>query len=361
MPVVITVRNGICSGACKYTCTPDGRKYGTLAGSAGRTTIILDDNILCNAADPYLHTFNVLVHEFTHSVHTYGVDAAMKKRITNSYNAARAHRTWEMSSYSMSSEGEYLAQGAAAYFNTNRGISHGNYMNEPEQFSKFTAESKHPLPAHSTRTSFKHKYVYCNGGIADYKSGTTIDITATTSVSGTAHTKAAQIIARMVKNMPSAICNSVAGQVKIGVFTKSEGMMIYPYNHYVADRAECRGICSGACKNTCTPDGRKYGTLAGSAGRTTTILDDNILCNAADPYLHTFNVLVHEFTHSVHTYGVDAAMKTRITNSYNAARAHRTWEMSSYSMSSEGEYLAQGAAAYFNTNRGISHGNYMNE
>ncbi|XP_076082716.1 uncharacterized protein LOC143053813 isoform X1 [Mytilus galloprovincialis] len=231
----------------------------------------------------------------------------------------------------------------------------------PEQFSKFTAESKHPLPAHSTRTSFKHKYVYCNGGIADYKSGTTIDITATTSVSGTAHTKAAQIIARMVKYMPSAICNSVAGQVKIGVFTKSEGMMIYPYNHYVADRAECRGICSGACKNTCTPDGRKYGTLAGSGGRTTTILDDNILCNAADPYLHTFNVLVHEFTHSVHTYGVDAAMKTRITNSYNAARAHRTWEMSSYSMSSEGEYLAQGASAYFNTNRGISHGNYMNE
>lgn len=53
----------------------------------------------------------------------------------------------------------------------------------------------------------------------------------------------------MVKNMPSAICNSVAGQVKIGVFTKSEGMMIYPYNHYVADRAECRGILTFCTRN----------------------------------------------------------------------------------------------------------------
>lgn len=63
------------------------------------------------------------------------------------------------------------------------------FYNSKEEFTRVTYYKNHPFLFHTTRTSFKHKYVYCNGGVADYRSGTAIDITATAAVSGTAHSK----------------------------------------------------------------------------------------------------------------------------------------------------------------------------
>ena len=78
------------------------------------------------------------------------------------------------------------------------------------------------------------------------------------------------------------------------------------------------GICSGACASTCTFDGRKWSVTAGSGGRTASVLDSNLLCNGADPYGHNFNVLLHEFTHTVHGYGLDSTMKTRVCCAKNS-------------------------------------------
>lgn len=64
------------------------------------------------------------------------------------------------------------------------------------------------------------------------------------------------------------------------------------------------GTCAGACSDTCTGDGRKYDSLAGLGGIRATCLDDNYMCTDADPYGHTYSVLVHEFGHTIHQYGL---------------------------------------------------------
>ena len=56
---------------------------------------------------------------------------------------------------------------------------------------------------------------------------------------------------------------------------------------------------------TCTSDGRKYDDLAGVGGVRATCVDDNFMCLATDPYYGTFSVLVHEWAHTVHQYGLD--------------------------------------------------------
>ncbi|CAC5377631.1 unnamed protein product [Mytilus coruscus] len=235
------------------------------------------------------------------------------------------------------------------------------FYSRPEEFTRVSSYSKHPPPISTKRTSFKYKYVYCNGGIATYKSGSAIPIQATTLVSAAAHDKAATIVSRMVRHMPSNICNKLASHDGVCVFTKQETLDVCPGLSAVADRPSCRGTCAGSCSNTCSSDGRKYSSLAGSGGQFATIIDDNLLCDSADPYGQTFNVLVHEFSHTIHRYAVDSAMKSRIHSAYLAAKSRRAWEPSSYAMSTEGEYFAQGATAYLNANQGVSHGNYMQE
>ena len=66
----------------------------------------------------------------------------------------------------------------------------------------------------------------------------------------------------------------------------------------------CTGTCAGACSDTCTSDGRKYDELAGLGGIRATCVDDNYMCTDDDPYGHTDNILVHEFSHTIHQYAL---------------------------------------------------------
>ncbi|XP_076091873.1 uncharacterized protein LOC143063551 [Mytilus galloprovincialis] len=230
-----------------------------------------------------------------------------------------------------------------------------------EDFTRITdSGSKHSAQLSTKRTSFKHKYVVCgSGSIVSYHSANSIDIQATAASSNAAHQKAAVIVSRMIAHMPSTYCHTLAARAQVGVFTKAESMAVYPDYAYMADRPECRGICSGGCASTCTFDGRKWSLTAGSGGRLASILDDNLLCDSRDPYHHGFNVLIHEFGHTIHGYALDGSMKTRITNAYNAARSRGTWSASSYAMSNEKEYFGQGTSAWFNADHRNPHGNIM--
>ena len=67
------------------------------------------------------------------------------------------------------------------------------------------------------------------------------------------------------------------------------------------------GTCDGLCYNTCTADGRKYDTLAGLGGARGTCVINNYMCWGDDPYRGATNILVHEFAHTLHGYGVQHA------------------------------------------------------
>ena len=70
-PLLLTP--GRCDGECRPTCTGDGRKWDTVAGAGGVRAVCVEDNILCNARDPYRGANNIMVHEFAHTIHMYGL------------------------------------------------------------------------------------------------------------------------------------------------------------------------------------------------------------------------------------------------------------------------------------------------
>lgn len=102
----------------------------------------------------------------------------------------------------------------------------------------------------------------------------------------------------MTKYMPHSIFQRLASTAKIGVFTKHESLTIFPEYASLA--------------HTSTGDGRPYTSLAGTGGVLAAIVDDNVLCNSADPYRHKSNILVHEFAHTIHSHGLSSAEKQAV-------------------------------------------------
>ncbi|XP_048737548.2 uncharacterized protein LOC130046264 [Ostrea edulis] len=204
---------------------------------------------------------------------------------------------------------------------------------------------------HGKRVSLKYKYVGTNGNIQNTRyGGDWLTVEATSSVSERGHYLAALIAARMTTHMPSTIFSSLVRSAKVAVFAHGQDITIFPAYASERDRPECTNNCGGSCAATCTFDGRKYNTLAGVGGNTCCILEDNLLCNGRDPYFHQNNILVHEFAHTIHSH-LPSSIKTQITEAYNNARSRGIWSASSYAMSNEREYWAEGTGSFFMVNK----------
>jgi len=192
--------------------------------------------------------------------------------------------------------------------------------------------------SHDLRTGFKHYYVGPNGAMQKTRgSGTWLDVEATYGVSDLALYRAALIASKQTKYMPSSIFNRLASRAKVGVFTKSESLTVFPEYYSL------RGVS--------TSDGRPYSSLAGTGGVVAAIIDHNVLCDGADPYNHNSNILVHEFAHTIHTYGLSSSEQHQVQSAFNQARAHNTWTSTSYAMRDVHEYFAEASQTFFNVER----------
>ena len=74
-----------CAGRCHTQCTFDGRPYSSLAGTGGKRGVIVEDNVLCNAQDPYNKQDNILVHEYAHTIKNYCLSQSLKSRVSLNY------------------------------------------------------------------------------------------------------------------------------------------------------------------------------------------------------------------------------------------------------------------------------------
>ncbi|XP_048259929.1 uncharacterized protein LOC124149479 [Haliotis rufescens] len=179
-------------------------------------------------------------------------------------------------------------------------------------------------------TTFRHKYVTHNGGINDNTFSTLpyITITATNHVSDEALHKAALDVSLVVRNMPDDVFNGIATSHGVGIFSKSEGMVVYPENAHLADTAACSGRCDGACSYTCTVDNRKWTTIAGLTNQRSSVLDDNVLCDATRKICSSTSLAI-------------------ILAAYSNARSHRLWTLGVYGMVNADEYWAEATASFF--------------
>jgi alpha-glucosidase len=87
-------------------------------GMGGRVCSCGEENLLKLPHDRY-HGRDILSHEFTHTIHGYGVSQNIRELVTKTYRAARDKKLWEMPDgkpvYAGTNENEYLAELALWY------------------------------------------------------------------------------------------------------------------------------------------------------------------------------------------------------------------------------------------------------
>lgn len=226
-------------------------------------------------------------------------------------------------------------------------VAHCIYPPPPPPGSSIQKELP-DIPEIQKRVSFRYYYVTHDGKAYNYKpSAPSIAIAATENVPNDAMRKAADIVSHMTKNSPKEVFSTLASFQGVGLFSAEEGLTVYPEHSRFADRPECYGRCDGACINTCMANGQKWRTMAGTTTTTrTVVLDDNVMCNAEDPYQHQENILSHEFSHLV-----ELALPTSWHNKLQAAFRHayekRLWTVGTYAMQSAREYFGEATEAWF--------------
>lgn len=202
-----------------------------------------------------------------------------------------------------------------------------------------------------------------DGGAVTYnhKTPRTLEVAATPGVTNYEHKVGAFIIETMTFLMPRPLFERLAEYASVGLFTSKETTTIFPEYDRFKDRPECKDSCADKCSDTCTTDGRKYDSLSGLGGARTTCINDNFMCYPGDPYLGQYNVLVHEFGHTVHSKGLSgfSYYYDKVKQAYSNALRYDIWNTKSYEMSNELEYFAEATAAFFQTNE-LSSSGYMN-
>jgi len=90
-------------------------------GLGGSPVSCAEENLLGSPGDPY-STESILVHEFAHVVHGYGLrglDPTFDKRLREAFKAAREAQLWE-GTYAATDHGEYWAEAVQCWFDDNR-------------------------------------------------------------------------------------------------------------------------------------------------------------------------------------------------------------------------------------------------
>lgn len=90
-------------------------------GMGGRISSCGEENLLSFPGDPY-STENLLIHEFAHTIHDYGLKDLIPdfdKQITEAYEKATKAGLWK-DTYAGSNAHEYWAEGVQSWFDNNR-------------------------------------------------------------------------------------------------------------------------------------------------------------------------------------------------------------------------------------------------
>jgi hypothetical protein len=98
-----------------------------------------EENLLNEPGDPYAIE-NILIHEFGHGIHNFGisrVDPTFNRRLKTVYEAAIAKGLWK-GTYAASNVNEYWAEGVQSWFDTNRHDDHDhNHVDTREELEAY--------------------------------------------------------------------------------------------------------------------------------------------------------------------------------------------------------------------------------
>ena len=165
-----------------------------------------------------------------------------------------------------------------------------------------------------------------------------LPIKAAAVVSDAAFYEAWRRVDRLLKDNPIILKNLLAARSEVHIIGKDQAQ---------TDLPEFRSQKGVPLKENprITLDER----ARGMGGRDCSCGEENLLKLPGDRYRGR-DILSHEFTHTIHAYGVSPNVRDRITKTYRAAREKKLWETPDakpiYGGSNENEYLAELALWY---------------
>ena len=196
-------------------------------------------------------------------------------------------------------------------------------------FSSAIASDVGPVPDAVQRefhlAPFYQKYLDLDG----------MPIVASGKVSDYALLEAAWTIRHMLPGREDIIRAIAASHIRLSVMA---------WNEFTTDVPE---------HSTLSPqpywDRRARGLGATFVRPSSSCAEENLLGYPGDPYRQE-NILIHEFSHTIHEIGLKAVDRTfdgRLRAAFDAARKASLWE-GTYSSTNHKEYWAEGAQAWFN-------------
>ena len=157
-------------------------------------------------------------------------------------------------------------------------------------------------------------------------------------VSDAAFYEAWRRIDRLLRNDPVILANLLAARSEVHIIGKDQAQTDLP-------EFQARKGVPLRENPRITLDER----ARGMGGRVCSCGEENLLGLRNDRYRGR-DILSHEFTHTVHMFGVSPNVRARITQTYKAAREKKLWETPDgkpiYAGSNEAEYLAELALWY---------------
>ncbi len=351
-------------------------------------TTCAEENILAYQIDQY-HAEDILIHEFAHSIHLIGlkrIDPSIDKKLQKLLDKALAEGKYK-DTYARENFIEYWAEGVQDWFNVNAEMplpdGKHNWVNTREDLKRYDPRlwkllshyfpqtneqiSKHPkqnlytcddaqawqrmrgndadqFPAPECRiepvtdslrsklgvTDFYKKYVNCNG----------IHILSSHRVPDSCLVQAHRTIYAMTSMLSPEVLNAMTRiDMRVVVMARYEGTTDVPEHAYLRNdttlnwNLRARGL---------------GGTLEEPI---TSCAEENILAYQIDKY-HAEDILVHEFSHSIHLIGilqVDSTINDQLRELLRQARAEGKWERT-YAADNFEEYWAEGVQSWFNVN-----------
>jgi alpha-glucosidase len=172
-------------------------------------------------------------------------------------------------------------------------------------------------------TTFYKKHI-------DYKG---FSILSSAKVSDTALVEARYLIDQLLRERPDILRAMIKAGCRFMVMAPTEMTTDVPEQHHWD-------------KNYWDKRARGMGGKLSSCG------EENLLNLKGDCYRHE-NILIHEFNHAIHQYGlrkIDPTFDARLRDAYKSAMAKGLWK-GTYVATNPSEYWAEGAQAYFDCMR----------
>ena len=164
-----------------------------------------------------------------------------------------------------------------------------------------------------------------------------LPVVASEKVNPYALKEAAWLIRRMIGHRPEVLRAMVKNRVRVSVMA---------YNEMTTRIPEHSDLSPGFYW-----DRRARGLGATPVRPAVSCGEENLLNYSGDPYM-TENILIHEFSHSLHEMGlniVDPGFDNRLRATFEAAMKKGLWK-GTYASTNKEEYWAEGAQSWFNTN-----------